>query len=216
MNFNIARQNMLLNQIRTWDFISPENINLMRQVQREEFVPVEHRKLAFSDIEIPMAHNEAMMKPIVEGRILQSLEFKGHENILEVGTGSSYLTALMALSVKTVTTLDIHQDFTDSAKEKLQEADINNVECICQDIYKYDSTTQYDSIVITGSMTEVPEFLLKNINQDGKIFVILGESPVMSASIVSLNENSEPIIETLFETDVKALVKPTNNSIFNL
>lgn len=216
MNFNTARENMLLNQVRTWDFISPENIQLMRKLQREEFVPVEHRKLAFSDFEIPLAHNEKMMKPILEGRILQALELTGEETVLEIGTGSAYLTALLALASKKVTTIDIHQDFTDSAIEKLAEAKISNVKCIHQDVYNYNSTYKFDCIVFTGSVEEVPEFLLHNIKQGGKIFAIIGSNPIMSASIITKNADGKAIIETLFETVVKPLQTTEKTTIFEL
>ncbi len=216
MNFNTARENMLLNQVRTWDFFSPENIDLMRKLQREEFVPVEHRKLAFSDFEVPMAHDEKMMKPILEGRILQLLELTGNEKILEVGTGSGYLTALLALSAKHVTSIDIHQDFTDSAIEKLLEAKINNVTCINQDIYQYNSTYKFDCIVLTGSVEETPKFLLDNIKHDGKIFAIIGHDPIMTASIITKNSDGEISIETLFETIVKPLQTTDEKSIFEL
>ena len=216
MNFNTARQNMLLNQVRTWDFISPDNINIMRKVQREEFVPVEHRKLAFSDIEIPMAHNELMMKPILEGRILQSLNLKKSDKVLEIGTGSAYLTALLALSANNVTSLDIHQDFIDSAIEKLQESNIKNVDCLCQDVYDFNSTYKYDCIVVTGSLSSPPEFLLQNIKDDGKVFVILGDLPIMSACLITKTENGDAEIETLFETVVKPLIQPNQETDFIL
>lgn len=219
MNFNTARENMLLNQVRTWDFISPENIDLMRKLQREEFVPVEHRKLAFSDFEVPLAYDEKMMKPILEGRILQILELTGKENILEVGTGSAYMTALLALASKQVTSIDIHQDFTDSAIEKLAEANINNVKCITQDVYNYNSTYKFDCIVFTGSVSEIPEFLLENIKQDGKIFAIVGDYPIMTASIVTKSTDGKAIVETLFETVVKPLQSSQNTqeeTIFEL
>ncbi|HFC30073.1 MAG TPA: protein-L-isoaspartate O-methyltransferase, partial [Oceanospirillales bacterium] len=119
MNFNTARENMLLNQVRTWDFVSPENIEIMRKIHREEFVPVKHRKLAFADLEIPLSHGQYMMKPILEGRILQSLGLKGTEKVLEIGTGSAYMTALLALSSDQVTSIDIFEDFVTSAQDKL-------------------------------------------------------------------------------------------------
>ena len=216
MNFNTARQNMILRQVRTWDFISPENIEIMQQVQREEFVPVQHRKLAFSDIEIPMTHDEYMMKPIVEGRILQSLELNGSESVLEIGTGSAYLTALLALSSDKVTSIDIHQEFIDSATEKLTEANIKNVKCICQDMYDFNSTYKYDCIVLTGSVEKAPIQLLQNIKTDGKIFAIIGKSPIMSACIITKTENEEMKVETLFETDVKTLIHPKQDPNFTL
>jgi protein-L-isoaspartate(D-aspartate) O-methyltransferase len=207
---------MLLNQVRTWDFISPENINLMQKIQREEFVPVAHRKLAFSDFEIPMSHDQFMMKPIVEGRILQSLNLKKSDNVLEIGTGSAYLTALLALTSSKVTTMDIYQDFINSAHEKLQDANIKNTECICHDFYEYQSDEKFDCIVITGSIQETPEFLLKNLKSDGKIFAIIGHSPVMSACLITKSNTGKAQIETLFETDVKPLIKPKQKSNFKL
>jgi len=216
MNFNTARQNMLLNQVRTWDFVSSENIKLMQKLQREEFVPVEHRKLAFSDLEIPLNHQEHMMKPILEGRILQALELKGTEKALEIGTGSGYFTALLALSSQKVTSIDIYQDFTDSAIEKLQEARILNVKCECADVFNYNSTYKFDCIVATGSFTELPVFLLDNIKHDGKIFALIGEQPIMSACLIQKDENNNAIVETLFETSVKALKSLDEKTIFEL
>jgi len=216
MNFNTARENMLLNQVRTWDFFSPTNIDIMRKLQREEFVPVEHRKLAFSDFEIPLAHNEKMMKPILEGRILQSLNLTGDEKILEVGTGSAYFTALLALSSKHVTSMDIHQDFVDSAIEKLSESKITNVKCINQDIFQYNSTYKFDCIVLTGSVQEIPEFLLDNVKHNGKIFAIIGKEPVMSASLITKTDSGKASVETLFETVVKPIRTIEEKTIFEL
>lgn len=216
MNFNTARENMLLNQVRTWDFVSPENINIMRKLQREEFVPVEHRKLAFSDIEIPMAHDESMMKPILEGRILQSLNLTGAEKVLEIGTGSGYMTALLAMSSEQVTSIDIHQDFVDSANENLTEANINNVSCEKSNVFNLNSTDKYDCIVATGSFEETPEFLLKNTKQDGKIFAIVGTYPVMSACLITKNTDGQALVETLFETVVKPLQAIEEKTIFEL
>ena len=216
MNFNTARENMLLNQVRTWDFVSPENINIMRKLQREEFVPVEHRKLAFSDFEIPMAHGEYMMKPLLEGRILQSLNLTGSEKVLEIGTGSAYMTALLALSSNHVTSVDIYQDFIDSALEKLAEANITNVKCEKNNVFNLNSTYKYDCIVATGSFEETPEFLLENIKQDGKIFAIIGTYPIMSACLITKSTDGQAQIETLFETVVKPLQTLEEKSVFEL
>jgi len=216
MNFNTARENMLLNQVRTWDFVSPENIEIMRQVQREEFVPVIHRKLAFSDIEIPLAHDEQMMKPILEGRILQALNLSGIEKVLEIGTGSAYLTSLLALSSDHVTSIDIHSDFIESAQDKLKEAKINNAKCEKQNVYNLNSTYKFDCIVATGSFKEVPDFLLSNIKQNGKIFAIIGDYPIMTACIITKSTDGQAQIETLFETVVKPLETIEQTTIFEL
>lgn len=216
MNFNTARENMLLNQVRTWDFVSPDNINIMRKLQREEFVPVEHRKLAFSDLEIPLGHEQYMMKPILEGRILQSLNLIGNEKVLEIGTGSAYMTALLALSSAHVTSIDIHQDFIDSALEKLAEANITNVKCETNNVFNLNSTYKYDSIVATGSFEEVPKFLLENIKQNGKIFAIIGTYPIMTACLITKSTEGQAQVETLFETVVKPLQTLEDKTIFEL
>ena len=216
MNFNTARENMLLNQVRTWDFVSPENINIMRKLQREEFAPVEHRKLAFSDFEIPLAHDEHMMKPILEGRILQALNLTGKEKVLEIGTGSAYMTALLALSSDHVTSIDIHQDFVNSALEKLAEANITNIKCENTNIFNLNSTYKYDCIVATGSFEETPEFLLENIKQDGKVFAIIGKYPIMTACIISKSTDGQAQVETLFETVVKPLQTIDEKTVFEL
>ncbi len=207
---------MLLNQIRTWDFISPETINIMQKVQREEFVPVEHRKIAFCDFEIPLSHDQLMMKPVLEGRILQSLTLNGSEKVLEIGTGSGYMTALLCQAAKHVTSIDVHQHFTDTAIEKLSEANITNYECHNEDIFTYQTDMKFDRIVATGSFTEIPHFLLDLIEPDGKIFAIVGNEPNMSALILSYNEKNEAHIETLFETVVKPLHVPSKTKTFKL
>ncbi len=216
MNFNTARENMLLNQVRTWDFVSPENIEIMRKIHREEFVPVQHRKLAFADLEIPLNHGQYMMKPILEGRILQSLGLKGTEKVLEIGTGSAYMTALLALSSDQVTSIDIYEDFVKLAQDKLKEAKISNAKCEKQNIFNLNSTYKYDCIVATGSFTETPEFLLGNIKQNGKIFAIVGDYPIMTACLITKSEDGQAQIETLFETVVKGLQTLEEKTIFEL
>jgi protein-L-isoaspartate(D-aspartate) O-methyltransferase len=215
MNFNTARNNMLFNQIRTWDFISPNTLNIMQKIQREEFVPVNQRKLAFADIELPIGHGEFMMKPIVEGRILQSLNLSGHEKVLEIGTGSAYLTALLALSCEHVTTIDIHADFTESAKEKLKDSKIDNVTCLTEDVYKFKNSNKFDVIVLTGAIEKIPEFLFDFISTDGKIFAIVGNQPAMTASIYSKPDGNLKT-ESLFETVVSPLTTSENNNTFEL
>ncbi len=216
MNFNTARKNMLLNQIRTWDFISPETIDMMQQVQREEFVPVEHRKIAFCDFEVPLAHDEFMMKPVLEGRILQSLALKGDERVLEIGTGSGYMTALLSIAAKHVTSIDIHQDFIDSSKEKLAEAKITNNTCNVEDIFNHQTDEKYDVVVATGSFESLPSFLLNLIKPEGKVFAIVGQEPNMSAMIFSGQSKNDIHTETLFETVVKPLRVVNETSSFKL
>ena len=215
MNFNTAKTNMLMNQIRTWDFISPEVLAIMEKLQREEFVPVTQRKLAFSDIELPIGNDQHMMKPVVEGRILQSLNLSGTESVLEVGTGSGFMTALLALSSKNVKSVDIYDDFLSSAEEKLKDAKIENFELTKLDIFSESLEEKYDVIVLTGSTKIAPEFLFDSLNENGKIFAIIGTEPVMTASIFTKTKN-EISQNELFETVVGPLKTPKKSSEFKL
>ncbi|HFC30668.1 MAG TPA: methyltransferase domain-containing protein, partial [Oceanospirillales bacterium] len=157
-----------------------------------------------------------MMKPILEGRILQSLGLKGTEKVLEIGTGSAYMTALLALSSDQVTSIDIYEDFVKLAQDKLKEVKISNAKCEKQNIFNLNSTYKYDCIVATGSFTETPEFLLGNIKQNGKIFAIVGDYPIMTACLITKSEDGQAQIETLFETVVKGLQTLEEKTIFEL
>lgn len=215
MNFNTAKTNMLMNQIRTWDFISPDVLTKMQKLQREEFVPVTQRKLAFSDIELPIGHDQFMMKPVVEGRVLQALNLTGEESVLEIGTGSGYMTALLALSAKQVKSVDIFDDFLESAQEKLKDAKIDNIELLNQDVFEINSEETYDVIVLTGSLQQCPDFLFDNLKPGGKLFAIVGTAPVMTASIFTKGEDSISQVD-LFETVVGALKTPKKQPEFEL
>ncbi|MGZ5651717.1 MAG: protein-L-isoaspartate O-methyltransferase family protein, partial [Usitatibacter sp.] len=127
MNFEQARFNMIEQQIRPWEVLDPQVLELLFEVKRENFVPPEHREIAFADLEIPLGHGEAMMQPKVEARILQELALQPHETVYEVGTGSGYLTALLSWRARHVTSAEIHPDFKARAADNLRAAGISNV-----------------------------------------------------------------------------------------
>src|SRR5262249_384288 len=133
MNYEQARFNMVEQQIRTWDVLDTEVLDLLFQVKRENFVPEAHRDIAFADLEIPLGHGEAMWQPKMEGRAVQELAIQPHETVYEVGTGSGYLAALLAKRARHVTSVDVHGDFQERAGRNLREAGINNVTLVAGD-----------------------------------------------------------------------------------
>src|SRR5690349_17243984 len=161
MNVEQARFNMIEQQIRTWEVLDPTVLELLFEVKREGFVPAEHASLAFADLEIPLGHGEAMMQPKIEARILQELAIQPHETVYEVGTGSGYLTALMARRARHVTSVEIHPDLRARAAENLRRGGFANVTLLEGDSAARPlAESAFDVIVLTGSTPIVPQAFL--------------------------------------------------------
>jgi protein-L-isoaspartate(D-aspartate) O-methyltransferase len=213
MNFDKARHNMVTQQVRSWDVVNKDILNTMLNVQREEFVPVSQRKLAFADICLPIGHDQHMMKPVVEGRMLQVLDLKPGDRVLEVGTGSGYLTALLATLTEHVHSIDIYQDFVDSARQKLSDQEIEEVTLEQADFFDFKAPIKYDHIILTGSLTELPKFVFNWLKDNGQVFVIIGQDPVMEARIYTAPDK----YTTHFDTMVAPLIQTkAANPTFNL
>jgi protein-L-isoaspartate(D-aspartate) O-methyltransferase len=215
MNFDQARFNMIEQQIRTWEVLDPKVLDLLHEVRREDFVPPEHKALAFADLELPLGHGESMMQPKVEARIVQELGLQPHETVYEVGTGSGYLTALLARRARHVTSAEIHPDLKARAAANLAAAGVGNVTLL-----EGDSSARplaegtYDAIVITGSVPVLPRAFLERLAPNGRLFAVLGDPPVMKATLVQQpTPGSHPSIE-LFETLLKPLVNAPQPSRF--
>ena len=207
MDTEQARFNMIEQQIRPWDVLDPDVLRLYSLIPREKFVPKECADLAFVDSIIPIGHGETMMSPKVEARLLQALSIKPSERILEIGTGTGFLTALLATMGNHVTSIEYHSDLHSTAEKNLKECGIKNVELIHSDgIDGWSPSAPYDLIVITGSCPDRRYLLEKQLNVGGRLFVILGMSPVMTATLVSKITESAWAEETLFETDLKPLI----------
>jgi protein-L-isoaspartate(D-aspartate) O-methyltransferase len=207
MNFEQARLNMIEQQIRPWDVLDQRVLDLLPTVPREDFVPEFYRKLAFSDTCIPIGHGEIMMAPKVEARLLQVLAIEAHDRILEIGTGSAYLTALVAKSGFHVTSVDIHGDFSLQAKAKLSKHGITNVSLEVGDgVEGWSRAAPYDVIAVTGSVPVLKDHFQQQLSRGGRLFVIVGESPVMEALLITRIAEREWSRESLFETDLPALV----------
>lgn len=207
MNVEQARFNMVEQQIRPWDVLDPGVLGLLFEVKRERFVPPAHAALAFADLEIPIGHGEAMMHPRVEARILQELGVGPGESVYEVGTGSGYLTALLARRSKHVTSAEIHPDLQAGAAANLARAGIANITLLQGDSARGPlEAPSYDVIVLTGSTPELPQAFLDSLNPGGRLFAVVGDVPVMKAVVVERGAGGAIRRTEVFEALLKPLV----------
>lgn len=206
MNFNTARFNMIEQQIRPWNVLDLNVLNLLDEIHRDEFVPQEYKSCAYSDFEIPLGQGELMLPPRMEARILQALQVQPHETVLEIGTGSGYLTALLAHLAFRVISVDISQEMSDEAARKLAAHDISNVSLEIGDgASGWDSHAPYDVIVVTGSSPKLSENFELSLNVNGRLLAIVGDAPAMQVQLITRESDTEFKREVLFETVVPAL-----------
>jgi len=207
VDIELARFNMVEQQIRPWDVLDPRVLDLLFRVKREDFVPTLYPSLAFVDMEIPLGHGEGMWTPRLEARALQALQVQRHERVLEVGTGSGYLTALLAAQANVVVSVEIHADLKAEAERRFQARDIGNIQTRQGDAARdWNMDGQFDVIVLTGSTPVLPEAWLRRLNPGGRLFAIVGEAPVMAARLVTCVQSGAYRTDSLFETLVKPLV----------
>ena len=207
LNIEQARFNMVEQQVRPWDVLDQRVLNLISQLPREEFVPKAYRNLAFADIEIPLGHEQVMMSPKLEGRVLQTLMLNPKDMVLEIGTGSGYFTALLAKLAKHVESVDIVEDFVKTANARLKAFDINNVSLNTGDAANgWDNELQYDVIVLTGSVPVLEQHYYHQLKEGGCLFAIVGEEPIMQAQLVNRLTKTEFEMEILFETSLPPLL----------
>ena len=206
MNFEQARFNMVEQQIRPWEVLDGRVLELLETVQREDFVPVRYRKLAFADIDIPLDCGQVMMRPKIEARMLQALSIQPDETVLEIGTGSGFVTACLAALAKHVVSVEIHEELHSEAAAKLAGKGVTNVELFTGDaLAGWQPEQAHDVLVVTGSVLEVPEAFLGWVNPGGRMFVVRGRSPAMEALLMTRLNVTEWTVESLFETDLPAL-----------
>lgn len=207
MNFELARHNMIEQQIRPWEVLDQRVLDLFWQVKREDFVPPVYRALAFADLEIPLGHGESMWCPKIEARVLQALSLKHTDRVLEVGTGSGYLTALMAAQAMQVVSIEIHPDLKASAEAKLKAHGFANVTVKLGDAARdWAEDGRFDVIVLTGSTPVLPEAFFQRLNPGGRLFAVVGVPPVMQAQRIICFTEQVRRKEVLFETLLKPLV----------
>ena len=201
MNTEQARFNMIEQQIRPWDVLDPGVLALLSQVRREDFVPEAYRALAFMDTEVPLPDGQCMLAPRVDARMLQELQMQEQGNVLEVGAGSGFMAALLADRARQVLTLEISEPLARLAQHNLQRAGVHNVTVRC-----YDGSggargeAPFDSIVLSGSVAEVPQTLLEQLRRGGRLIAIVGDEPVMRARLYQRIDDASWSQEDLFET----------------
>ena len=208
-SFEQARFNMVEQQIRTWDVLDQDVLDLLFRVKREAFVPRGSEELAFADLEIPLGHGERMWTPKMEARVVQELELKKSDSVLEIGTGSGYLTALLANCAQSVRSVDIVPEFVTTARAKLGRAGIANIELLEGDGARGFGSDAYDAIVLTGSTPLLPEAFLRQLKPGGRLFAVVGDAPVMTAQIVEWTAPNARATRKLFET----VIAPLRNAL---
>ena len=207
INIETARDNMIQRQLRTWDVLDETVLEVFASISREHFVPERYRYIAFADLEVPLAYDQVMMPPKIEGRMLQALNIQPSDQILEIGTGSGFITACLAHLGRHVESVEYYADLSDQAKQRLAEGGINNISLQIGDGSQgWEPQTQYDVIAVTGSLPEYDPCFETSLNIGGRLFVIVGMPPVMEAMLVLRMGEHEFFRDRLFETAVSPLI----------
>lgn len=207
MDLERARYNMIEQQIRPWDVLDQRVLNVLTQTPREDFVPEQYRSsLAFSDISLPLEHRQVMMSPKLEGRLLQTLAIQPTDRILEVGTGSGYLTACLARLGREVLSVDVYADFKYATERKLEQHGIRNVELRTEDAAAgWQADEGFDVIAVTGSLPLLHKGFHNALAIGGRLFVIVGQPPIMEAQLITRVGPSQWASESLFDTSIPPL-----------
>lgn len=215
MNFEKARFNMVEQQIRPWEVLDFDVLDLLMSVRREEFVPEAYKALALSEAEIPLGHGGSMLVPVIEGKILQAIQVKRSDKVLEVGAGSGYFAALLAARADWVRTVEIEPELVKMAHDNLKRYGVENViveegDAICG----WPSNAPYDLIVVSGGVPYIPETLLQQLKVGGRLFAFVGEPHLMTAKLVTQVSEGNFRTESLFENAVPMMRNAPQKSQF--
>ena len=208
------RLQMVNQQIRTGDVLNPAVLKVLTEVPRERFVGPAYRSVAFADTNIPLAHGRHMMTPLLEGRVLQALEVKSHDRVLVVGTGSGFLTACLARLARHVTSIDTDRELVDSAREALTDIGIHNVDLATDDPFRRDDADSFDAIAVTGSIPEYDPRFQHWLKLGGRLFIVVGQPPLMEACLVRRTGIDAWTRESLFETVLPSLANAVRPAEF--
>lgn len=206
MDFEQARFNMIEQQIRPWEVLDPAVLGVLETVRREEFVPSEHRELAFADMNLPLPTGETMLAPKVEARLVQSLEVRAGHKVLQIGVGSGHVAALLASLGGEVTAVEIKADLVEFAKTKLIGQGFDNVKLIQGDASAgWKDGAPWDAILLTGSVGVINEDMQNSLAEGGRLVAVVGSEPIMEATVVTRLGASSFRSQSLFDTCVPAL-----------
>jgi protein-L-isoaspartate(D-aspartate) O-methyltransferase len=206
MNFEVARTQMLGQQLRAWEVLDDRVLRAFAETPREDFVPRDYRDLAFADVEIPLGHGQTMLAPKVEGRIAQALQVERIDDVLVVGTGSGYFTACVARLAKRVTSVDIFPDLVAAAEPKIAACGIRNVELRVADVLTWSERERFDAIAVTSSLPELDPRFVEMLRTQGRLFVVVGRKPAMEAQLLTLQPTGRTTTASLFETVLTPLI----------
>ncbi len=206
MNVEQARFNMIEQQIRPWDVLDQQVLDLLFVVKREDFTPPTYKSLAFADMEIPIGHGQVMLAPKIEARLLQELAVRKPDRVLEIGTGSGYLAALLGARAQQVTTLEMVPELAEIARLNLAHAGIDNVAVeTANGAQGWSRGAPYDVIVLSGSVPRLPNEILAQLNVGGRLAAVVGEAPAMTAQLTTCTAEGVYSTVNLFETVIPAL-----------
>jgi protein-L-isoaspartate(D-aspartate) O-methyltransferase len=201
-----AREQMIEQQVRAWDVLDERVLDVMRQVPRELFVPQTQRYRAYADVEVPLARAQHMLRPSVAGRLLQALAPQGAEKVLEIGTGTGFITACLRAMATQVTSLEVFPDLAEEARRNLALLGMRDVTVVDADALQADSGARYDAIALTASLPTYDPRFERMLAPGGRLFVVVGEAPVMDARLVSRSGTDSFATQSLFETVIDPLV----------
>ena len=200
-DIELARRNMVLQQVRPWEVIDERVLEVIQQVPREDFVPAQYQGLAFADVEVPLGEGAAMMSPKLEARMMQALDVKPGEQVLEIGTGSGFVTACLAALGGRVMSLEIRPDLTEAARERLAARQVRHLKLETADVFTHDfGNLRFDVIAVTGSLPHYDERFEQLLTPGGRLFVVVGKAPAMEAMLVERVGDEAFRRHNLFET----------------
>ena len=214
MTKEIARQQMVRQQVVPWNVFDEDVLAVLRDLPRDSFVNSKFAELAYSDAKLPLPHNQAMMTPGMEGRLLQSLDLECTDRVLEIGTGSGFLTACLARLCNEVVSIDIFDDLLFTAGQSLAAAGINNVSLQNMDALEMLPDGPFDAIAVTGSVTAIDTRFIDALRPGGRLFMLVGNSPIVEAFVIVRGQDSQWYGNTLFETDIEPLLSARHLSQF--
>lgn len=206
MNLESARQQMVLQQVRAWEVLDSRVLEVLGSTPREDFVPAAYAPLAFADTEIPLPCGQQMLAPKLEGRILQALDLNGEETVLEIGTGSGFLSACLARLARQVTSIEYHEELSNTAAQRLDDQAIRNVTLEIGDAMACEYSRSYDAIAVTASAPRRLARLENALKPGGRLFIVVGQAPIMEARLITRVGDNSWTSESLFETSVPALI----------
>jgi protein-L-isoaspartate(D-aspartate) O-methyltransferase len=201
-----VREQMIEQQVRAWDVLDGRVLDVLRKVPRDRFTPEAQRFLAYADSEVPLPRGQHMLRPSVVGRLLQALELSSTDNVLEIGTGTGFVTACLRIAAVRVRSIEIFPELAEMARKNLDSAGLRDIDVVTADALKVDTGARYNAIAVTGSLPLYDERFQQQLEIGGRLFVVVGEPPVMEARLIRRTGEGSWSSESLFETVIDPLV----------